>query len=162
HIYATNNWYDGNRDGVLNGSELAFANYGPMDLLSTPFPYPITNAYPPLTALKLAISDVGTSQRRDSVDERLMYELQTWGVVGETVASEYAAPMDGPGVIRNGPPPLDTDQDGMPDYWENGTGSNPSVANNNNPGPSGSGYTRLEDYLNWLAEPHGIAPTNTV
>ncbi|TAL04782.1 MAG: hypothetical protein EPO07_04735 [Verrucomicrobia bacterium] len=161
HIYATNNWYDGNKDGVLNGSDLAFANYGPMDLLSTPFPYPITNAVPPLTALKLAISDVGTSQRRDSVDERLMYELQTWGVVGETIASEYAAPMSGPGTIRNGPLPLDTDQDGMPDYWENGTGSNPLVADNNAASPSGSGYTRLEDYLTWLAEPHGIAPTNT-
>src|SRR5215471_8434628 len=49
----------------------------------------------------------------------------------------------------------------MPDYWENGTGSNPAVANNNDPSPTGSGYTRLEDYLNWLSDPHGIALTNT-
>ena len=160
HIYATNNWVDGNRDGVLNGSEWAFANYGAMDLLGVPFDYPITNAYPPLTALKLAISDVGTSQRRDGVDERLMLELQSGGVLGETISSEYAAPMNGPGVIRNGPTPLDTDQDGMPDFWENGTGSNPSVANNNELSPSGSGYSRLEEYLNWLAEPHAVVLTN--
>ena len=64
HIYATNNWYDGNKDGVLNGTELAFANYGAMDLQGVPFAqYPITNSVPPLTALKLAISDVGTSPR---------------------------------------------------------------------------------------------------
>ena len=160
HIYATNNWVDGNHDGVLNGSAWDIANYGPMDLQSVPFDYPITNAYPPLTALKLAISDVGTSQRRDSVDERLMTEVLSGGVLGETISSEYNAPMSGPGVVRNGPTPTDTDQDGMPDYWENGTGSNPTVANNNDPSPSGSGYTRLEDYLNWLAEPHGIVPTN--
>ena len=161
HIYATNNWYDGNRDGALNGGNLDFASYGPMDLQSVPFPYPITNAFSPLTALKLAVSDVGTSQRRDSVDERLMTELLSGGVLGQTISSEYAAPMNGPGVIRNGPTPLDTDQDGMPDYWENGTGSNPNVPSNNDPSPSGGGYTRLEDYLNWLAEAHGIAPTNT-
>jgi hypothetical protein len=170
HIYATNNWYDGNRDGILNGSELANASYGPMDLQTVPFAYPITNAHPPLTALKLAISDVGTSYRRDVVDERLMTELQSWGILGETIASEFASPMNGPGLVRNGTPYPDSEPpgvgnigggDGMPDFWENGTGSNPNVVDNNLPSPSGSGYTRLEDYLNWLAEPHGIAPTNT-
>ena len=35
-------------------------------------------------------------------------------------------------------------------------------SSNNAPSPSGSGYTRLEDYLNWLADPHGVALTNTM
>lgn len=161
HIYAANNWYDGDRDGVLDGSNLAIPSYGPMDLQATPFAYPITNAYSPLTALKLAISDAGTSFRRDAVDERMIAELTSWGTLGGTITSELIAPMNGPGVIRNGTPYADTDGDGMPNYWEIGTGSNPGVANNNDPGPSGSGYTRLEDYLNWLAEPHGIALMDT-
>ncbi len=161
HIYATNNWYDGDRDGVLDGADLPFASYGPMDLKTTPFPYPITTAYSPLTALKLAISDAGASFRRDRVDELMIQELVSWGLRGGTITSELLPPMNGPGVIRNGTPYPDTDQDGMPDYWENGTGSNPGVANHNDPSPSGSGYTRLEDYLNWLAEPHGIALMNT-
>jgi autotransporter-associated beta strand protein len=161
HIYATNNWVDANRNGILDGGEWPIASYGDMDLQTTPFAYPITNAYPPLTALKLAISDVGASQRRDVVDERLITEVLSGGVLGETISSEFAAPMSGPGVIRNGPTPLDTDQDGMPDYWELGTGSAPYTANNNAASPSGSGYTRLEDYLNWLAEPHAVVLTNT-
>ncbi len=161
HIYASNNWYDGNRNGILDGAELPFANYGTMDLKAAPYPYPITTAYSPLTALKLAISDVGPSFRRDSVDERMITELISWGTLGGTITSELLPPMNGPGVIRNGTPYTDSDNDGMPDYWENGTGSNPAVANNNDPSPSGSGYTRLEDYLNWLAEPHGIARMNT-
>ena len=161
HIYATNNWSDMNRNGVLDGGEMSFASYGPMDLQGAPFAYPITNAYSPLTALKLAISDAGPSFKRDSVDELMMTQLTSWGLQGGTITSELVAPMNGPGVIRNGTPYPDTDQDGMPDYWENGTGSNPAVANNNNPSPSGSGYTRLEDYLNWIAEPHGIALMNT-
>lgn len=161
HIYATNNWYDGDRDGVLDGADLPFASYGPMDLKTTPFAYPISTAYSPLTALKLAISDAGASFRRDRVDELLIQELVSWGLRGGTITSELLPPMNGPGVIRNGTPYPDTDRDGMPDYWENGTGSNPGVANHNDPSPGGSGYTRLEDYLNWLAEPHGIALMNT-
>jgi autotransporter-associated beta strand protein len=163
HIYATNNWYDGNRNGLLDGTELPFASYGPMDLKTTPYAYPIApvSAYSPLTALKLAISDVGPSFRRDSVDELMIQQLTSWGLLGGTITSELIAPMNGPGVIRNGTPYPDADNDGMPDFWENGTGSNPAVANNNAASPSGSGYTRLEDYLNWLAEPHGIALQNT-
>jgi autotransporter-associated beta strand protein len=159
HIYATNNWQDANQDGVLNGAEISYANYGPMDLQSTPYAYPITNALPPLTALKLAVSDVGASWQRDSVDERMMTELTSWGTLGETIASEYASPMNGPGTVKNGTPYTDTDQDGMPDFWEAGLGMNTNSANNNV--TNASGYTQLEEYLNWLADPHGIALTNT-
>jgi len=163
HIYATNNWYDGNRNGILDGSDLPFASYGSMDLKITPYAYPISyaSAYSALTALKLAISDAGPSFRRDTVDEKMIQELISWGLQGGTITSELLAPMNGPGAIRGGTPYADTDQDGMPDFWENGTGSNPAVADNNAASPSGSGYTRLEDYLNWLAEPHGIALQNT-
>jgi autotransporter-associated beta strand protein len=163
HIYATNNWYDGDQDSILDGGNLAFANYGSMDLKTTPYSYPISyaSAHSPLTALKLAISDAGTSFRRDSVDEKMITELTSWGELGGTITSELIAPMSGPGIVRNGTPYTDADNDGMPDFWENGSGSNPAVANNNDASTSGSGYTRLEDYLNWLAEPHGIALQNT-
>jgi autotransporter-associated beta strand protein len=163
HIFATNNWLDGNKNGVLDGTQMPFASYGSMDLQTTPYPYPISlaTAHPPLTALKLAISDVGPAFKRDSVDERMITELISWGTLGGTITSELLPPMNGPGLVRNGTPYPDGDNDGMPDFWENGTGSNPAVPNHNDPSPSGSGYTRLEDYLNWLAEPHGIALMNT-
>lgn len=163
HIFATNNWLDGNKNGILDGTQMSFASYGSMDLQTTPYAYPISlaTAHPPLTALKLAISDVGPSFRRDSVDERMITELISWGTLGGTITSELLPPMNGPGLVRNGTPYPDGDNDGMPDFWENGTGSNPAGANHNDPSPSGSGYTRLEDYLNWLAEPHGVALMNT-
>jgi len=162
HLYATNNWQDANLNGVLDGTMLAQTNYDVNDWQTVPFPYPTANALPPLTALKLAISDVGDSRKRDSVDERMLTELTSWGTLGETINSEYQSPMNGPGVVNSGTPYPDTDQDGMPDFWESGTGSDPAIANNNDPSPGGSGYTRLEDYLNWLADPHGIALNNTV
>ena len=49
---------------------------------------------------------------------------------------------------------FDTDQDGMPDWWEAlHSELNPSVADNNLDA-DGDGYTALEDYLNWMALPH--------
>src|SRR5262249_28401955 len=53
---------------------------------------------------------------------------------------------------------VDSDHDGLPDWWENLNGMNPhSVAgdfSDANGDPDGDGYTNLEDYLNWLAAPH--------
>ena len=157
HIYAADNWLDSNRNGILDGSLLPFSSYGSMDRQTVPYPYPIVNSVTPLTALKIVINEVGASLLRDEVDELLMDELTSWGTEGGTISSEFQLPTAGPGIVRNGTPYPDTDHDGMPDYWEKGTGSNPNIASNNDPSPNGGGYTRLEDYLNWLVEPHGIA-----
>ena len=67
-------------------------------------------------------------------------------------------------VLASAPQPLDSDGDGMPDYWEItllalGTNSmNPGVPNNNHSNPDG--YTDLEHYLNWLASPHALTVSN--
>lgn len=47
----------------------------------------------------------------------------------------------------------DTDQDGIPDWFEELVGTNPNVANNNDD-RDGDYYTDLEEYLNWMAEPN--------
>ncbi|HTY87248.1 MAG TPA: S8 family serine peptidase [Candidatus Acidoferrum sp.] len=68
-------------------------------------------------------------------------------------------------VQPSAPQPLDSDGDGIPDYWEItlaalGTNSmNPAVPNNNHSYPDG--YTDLEHYINWLAGPHALTVTNT-
>ncbi len=47
----------------------------------------------------------------------------------------------------------DTDQDGMPDWWEKTIGSDPNTANNNDD-PDHDGWTLLEDYLDFMAHPY--------
>lgn len=49
----------------------------------------------------------------------------------------------------------DTDLDGMPDWWEEMTGSNASVANQNDD-LNGDGWTLLDDYLEFMAHPYLI------
>lgn len=54
----------------------------------------------------------------------------------------------------------DTDQDGMPDWWEEMTGSNASEANQNDD-PNKDGWTLLEDYLEFMAHPYLIINNGT-
>ena len=53
---------------------------------------------------------------------------------------------------------LDSDHDGLPDWWERIRGTNPNSAagdfSDANADSVGDGYTELERYLNWLAQPH--------
>ena len=53
----------------------------------------------------------------------------------------------------------DSDQDGMPDWWERTTGSNPDVANANDD-DNGDGWTLLEDYLEFMAHPYIVIAPN--
>ena len=53
----------------------------------------------------------------------------------------------------------DTDEDGMPDWWEHCIGSNASVANQNDD-PDGDGWTLLEDYLEFMAHPYLMMEPN--
>ena len=53
----------------------------------------------------------------------------------------------------------DSDNDGIPNWFENAKGWNASSANNNVYNTS-TYYTNLEDYLNWMAEPHFIGDTD--
>ncbi len=54
--------------------------------------------------------------------------------------------------------PVDSDHDGLPDWWERMRGTNPNSApedfSDANADLVGDGYTELERYLNWLAQPH--------
>jgi hypothetical protein len=53
---------------------------------------------------------------------------------------------------------IDSDHDGLPDWWENIRGTNPNSApgdfSDANADLVGDAYTELERYINWLAVPH--------
>ena len=51
-------------------------------------------------------------------------------------------------------PPLDSDDDGMPDFWENSWGLNAQNGNDHNT-IMPSGYTAIEEYINGLASAMG-------
>jgi hypothetical protein len=118
-------------------------------------PWTTSGAYIPVTPvagstiLSTLPSQVGaTLPRRDSVDSRLISELQNGtGDVGFGTWDNY----QGHPVLANGTPPADRDGDGMPDSWEIVMGLNPASAADGPLDPDGDGYTNIEEYLNYMA-----------
>ncbi|MDO5447174.1 MAG: T9SS C-terminal target domain-containing protein [Prevotellaceae bacterium] len=51
----------------------------------------------------------------------------------------------------------DTDQDGIPNWFETIVGTDPEVANNNDD-PDHDGWTQLEDYLEFISHPYEVIP----
>jgi hypothetical protein len=66
------------------------------------------------------------------------FDLEKLGIVNATRANDW-----------------DSDADGIPNWFEELTGTNASVANNNDD-RDGDFYTDLEEYLNWIAVPKFI------
>lgn len=94
---------------------------------------------------------------RDAQDRRFMAALAS-GVIDPTPRNQAGA-NDALTLDFTTPPapPEDTDNDGMPDWFELRYGLNPNVQDHNDTSLSVlftgiEGYTNLECYLNWLAD----------
>ncbi len=172
-IYYSGNMKDSLKDGALNGGPTTpFWYQGPGTILSAPWSPTTLNAtiYSPQTAYRLTTSLAGALPR-DQMDSLLLSQVYTLGNGTTGTGAGTAGPgaslytsqaqtglgNNGYGMITGGTAAPDTDQDGMPDYWEQATGSNP---NSNDAMVLGAdGYTLIEHYLNWLADPHAWALT---
>jgi len=161
-IFQTNNFIDTNFDGVLNGGDthwLMFTN--PLTQLGRPLslvPVTTDEAY---QAYEKVLAFAGTSLlQRDTADTNLVTGVRQQN--GQIIHSQNQ--VGGWPTLNSTAPLVDTDQDGIPDYWEiTFTGIYPTPTN-----PIGSqassalpGYTRLEEYLSWLANPHALTFSNT-
>ena len=154
-ICQSGNWVDLNCNGRLDGRLALPEDFGRTNaptLVSAPT---VTGgaAWEPdsaQVAYERVLTGAGASLHRDAVDQRLIADLASLGRRGQTIRDPEQ--MGGFGVITGGPAPTDTDGDGLPVSWEIAHGLSPQQADSNQPTPSG--YTRLEEYLNWLAAPH--------
>lgn len=139
--------------------------YDPV-FVDAPFYESLAEVQPARLAYKSVLSDVGANQPFfDEHDVRMVNETltKTTSTVGsvsgkkglidrETDAEVFGYfPVEGQKRAAD----YDSDLDGMPDWWENAKGTNPYVADNNE-WQDPMGYTNLEQYLNWVAEPHYI------
>jgi autotransporter-associated beta strand protein len=172
-IFSSGNLRDSDSDGTLNGVPTTPGGGG--TVLSSPWS-PLTVAIPtftPATAFRYDISSAG-AWPRDQVDDLIISQAKTLGNGPTGTGAGTAGPdgglytsqsqtglgNSGYGVLNGAPAPLDSDQDGLPDFWETATGSNPIAADSLTLAPDG--YTLLEHYLNWLAEPHVITTNSLI
>jgi hypothetical protein len=168
-MYFTGNLKDANNNGTLDGATTTPTWYqGEGTILSKPWSTETTAATPLDTpsAARAAMSRAGALPR-DPIDALIISQAKTLGKGaagggagsgGKIYGSQTETGLDnnGYGTITAGSKPTDSDNDGMPDDWENATGSDPKKDDAMT--IASDGYALVEHYINWLAEPHATSP----
>jgi pectate lyase len=113
-------------------------------LAPEPFPPLTVEALAPEAALERVLAQAGaTAPRRDALDRQAVEDVRNRS--GHVVDDPAAA--GGWPSLSSGPVPVDSDEDGMPDQWETGHGTDPQTFDAWHDA-DGNGWANLEDYLN--------------
>ena len=158
-FYGVGNYYDNNKDGMLNGRAITDDEYTASgglrrstlsDMTNLPKPFPvITGLMSAEDALRWMIDSVGSSLPvRDEVDKYLIDEMSSFGKLGSTdgISDETSLPHGGTGTLYIGNKPTDSDGDGIPDEWEMSHGLNPNNAADA-AAIAANGYANIENYV---------------
>lgn len=154
----------------LNNQEAGRRSTGKVDydpFVNTPFfPSEIT-LHTAEDAYKQVLSDVGANQPffdlhdvrmvRETLDSSFTYTGSIGKLPGIPDSHEDVGGYENyPAITR--PANWDSDHDGLPDWWEKAQGTNLHSAKGDfsdaNADANRDGFTALEDYLQWMAEPH--------
>lgn len=145
-----------------SGVAITFQNF-----VNTPFFPSYVTTQSAGNAYKIVLSDVGCTQPAfDDHDKRMITETLngTYSAIGSITKKpgfpDNESDAGGfelyPEITRNSD--WDTDQDGLPNWWETIKGTNVNSAigdfSDDNADPDLDGYTNLDDYLHWMALPH--------
>jgi subtilisin-like proprotein convertase family protein len=154
-IYQTNNFIDSDTNGILNGANTSWAMFtNQFTQIGQQFPLPPVATDEAFRAYEKVLDFAGLSlMARDSVDTNIVTGVRNQ--TGTIISTSGALP-----AIVTAPLPLDSDQDGIPDYWEITFGQFPTNVSDFLPSTKDIGYTDLEEYINWLAAPNALTITN--
>ncbi|MFA6057460.1 MAG: hypothetical protein WC756_04625 [Taibaiella sp.] len=151
HVYHSGNYVDLNKDGSLNGKLVTDADFSTDKVKASLVTKKQNISIIPVTvesaakAYESIIASAGCSIERDPVDERLIKQLFGLGKEGEIIWTETQ--VGGQPKIEPKPTTLsDSDQDGIPDAWEQSHGLDEHKASDAIQIRK-NGYTSLEDYF---------------
>jgi hypothetical protein len=150
-----------------NGATYTYENF-----VNTPFFPSYVTTQSAGNAYKIVLSDVGCIQPEfDDHDQRIITETLggTYSAVG-SVTGKPGFPDNESDVggyenypVINRYASWDTDQDGLPNWWETIKGTNTNSATGDfsdaNADANLDGYTNLDEYLQWMSLPHYESPT---
>jgi hypothetical protein len=170
-FYQSDNFMDADKDGRVDGANTGWAMFtGTFTQTNSPFSVPAATTETAGTTYQRVLAQSGAMPwRRDACDQRVVSTVRrqtgtlvdlvgdpnqsTDSVTNSVGGTNYIGVRGWP-ALNSETAPTDTDSDGLSDYWELALGLNPNLASDRNLTNTVTGYTRLEDYLNWLADPH--------
>jgi hypothetical protein len=156
----------GRRSRLSNGITISYETF-----VTTPFFPSYVTTQSAANAYKIVLSDVGCTQPQfDDHDIRMVNETLTgtYSVTG-SVTGKKGFPDNESDVggyenypVINRVADWDSDNDGLPNWWETIKGSNVNSAtgdfSDSNADANLDGYTNLDDYLQWMSQPHYESP----
>lgn len=146
-IFHSGNLEDLDLDGTLDAVAVGNNRFSTLQVVGTRFAYPApTTQLAAPAALDWVLANAGASHRRDRTDDYVVNEVRSYGTSGVFIFDE--AEMGGIGSVPSGLKRPDSDNDGVPDWWEQAAGTNPAVADSTVLGADG--YLNIERYLNAL------------
>jgi len=161
-LYAEGNYVDGypavTADNWNGGIDFSDGATEEKNRALSAFDFPAITEQTPVEVYPLVLEKAGASLARDSIDVRIVEEVKngtvTYGNKGIIDSQEDVGGWPG---LKSATAALDTDQDGMPDYFETVAGLNPGDPSDRNGDRNGDGYTNLEEYLNGLLHEYPVS-----
>jgi len=166
-MYQTGNMLDTDKDGALDGATTnPYWYQGEGTILTAPWSTVTTSnpVYTAASAFRIVTSRSGALPY-DQMDSLIWGQVNTLGKGTEGQGAGTSGPAslytsqtqtglgnNGYGTILSGTKPTDSDNDGMPDFWEAAMGSNSAKDDAMTIGADG--YAFIEGYLNWLGAMH--------
>ncbi|WP_298862596.1 hypothetical protein [uncultured Gimesia sp.] len=143
-LFVSDNVLDGNARATRD-NWLLISGKKKDSRMTEPFPCAKVHTNSAVEAFKLVLAHSGaTLPKRDSVDSRVIGQIRNG--TGKLINSQRE--VGGWPKFKSTKPPIDTDQDGLPDVWERDHGLNPADPGNQSRDKDSNGYTHLEEYLN--------------
>lgn len=137
------------------GDPWAIVGYGYGEQGVAPREYQASERFPthpgtvtgPKEAFEAVLQGAGaTLPARDAVDRRVAADVRSrTGCIIDSPDQVGAYPR-----LATGEPPVDSDNDGMPDAWETEHGLDPHDPSDQNRDQDQDGYTNIEEYLHSL------------
>ena len=148
HIYQFGNKVDSDLDTVRDGRDIAWAMFDDTWVSHyEEFSMPVIDTHTSDEAYADVIQNVGAYPwARDTVDVRIISDLKNG--TGKIIDSQTEVGGYPVLAVETRSENWDTDQDGMPDWWEEKHGFNRENADDRNDDVDGNGYTNLEEYIN--------------
>ncbi|MGF7140603.1 pectate lyase family protein [Roseimarinus sediminis] len=104
---------------------------------------------PATEAYKSVLKNAGLiAPARDSWEKRILKEVKKGKVQNNQGHINTIEDAGGWPILKTGKAPRDSDNDGMPDRWEQKNGLNPNDPSDTKGDRNGDGYSNIENYLN--------------
>jgi pectate lyase len=155
HVFASGNFADLNRDGLLNGRAVTESDFadsgGKPTFVAASFlqPQVAVKVNPADVAYQMIVEKAGCSLHRDAVDARLIADVASFGKAGRIIHAE--AEVGGMSEVNIGPATASIKSDGIPDEWKRAHGFDLKDPNVPSADYNKDAYTNLEKYFNELA-----------